>query len=182
MNSGKRGIPPRKRAYSSERHTQPPTPPPAVNEPNLINRLAYNVNAEDAKTIKSMIKAGRRAESAKIILTGTTVGLLMSFRNWEQVAKHTQWISGNRITHQLIKSIQVSCGVTTPGSFTRNQAMRILTKKVADQRVTDEDANRDSEPEDDQPDFEYPYFHDYFNYGVYCPLCGGKHYTVLPVD
>jgi len=174
-------MPPRKQLTQGRQRASPPAKRMAQNVQPIINRLAYEVDRRFANALKTSLLTGRHAETVKIITAGEETGLLMSFRNWEQIVSFFEYTSLTPATRHLVPSLRLSCGNTDIESTTRDQALQIMRQKAADQAVTEQEANQDSGSEDENDDAEQNvHFQQYLARGVYCDHCSKTHQSMVP--
>ena len=150
---------------------------------NAINYLAYEVEPTTAKTIRGLLLKDGVAKAAILVKSSNAVGLLISFKNWEQVAHFYEWCSKGDHTHQLMKTIRVPCGPIKVDFSAHNEAEEIIQKLAASQTITKEDLEIDFYLEqrmNDSVESGFTSFHQILVGGVFCHHCNVAHMPITP--
>jgi len=144
-----------------------------------INYLAYEVETAHVKTLREILVSQRIAKTALILRSSNTVGILMSFKDWEQVAHFHEWCSKGKHTRQLTTMLRVACGLAARSTSAYNDAEDLIEKLAAAQSIgrRDLDPEYEEDTEHTAEDGGFPTFSQYLVNGVYCFRCNEVHKT-----
>ncbi len=144
-----------------------------------INYLAYEVETTHVKTLREILVSQRIAKMALILRSADTVGILMSFKDWEQVAHFHEWSSKGKHTQQLTTMLRVACGRVAYDTSPYNDASDLIEKLAAAKSIgrRDLDPEYEEDTEHTAEDGGFPTFSQYLINGVYCFRCGEVHRT-----
>jgi len=143
-----------------------------------INYLAFEVEEIHAKTLREILVSQQIAKMALLIRSSNTIGILMNFKNWEQVAHFHEWCCKGKHTQQLTTMLRVPCGTIACGAPAHYEASDLIEKLAAAQAVSRRDL--DTEYEEDNAltaEDGFPTFSQYLINGVYCVHCNEVHKT-----
>ena len=150
-----------------------------------INLFAFEVKPKEVTHLQQLLLIEGIADDVSIFTENDMAGLLMSFKNWEKVARFQEWSHYGVKTKQLLTNLRVSCGPIKEGTgyFVYEDAMEILIKRAADEAKPDTEVREASEPTSDDSEtgtIEKPHFVHYLIKGVYCGVCGCYHVPIRP--
>jgi len=148
-----------------------------------INYLAYEVEATTAKTMRSLLLREGIAKAAILVKIDNVVGILISFKNWEQVAHFYEWSSKGDHIRQLMKTIRVPCGPIKVDTIAHSHANRIIEKLATAQTITRQDLEIDYDLEqggNDGINNGSTSFYQVLLEGVFCHYCNMAHKPILP--
>ncbi len=160
-----------------------PEKPIPKGAPQNLNYLAYEMLPSTAKTLRSLLLTDGIARTARIVKHEAKVAILISFTNWEEVARFYEWSSRGQNTRSLTTAIRITCGPISNGSTAYNDAKEILEVLFNDTVVTQEDEDTEppsGEEEQEQPMEVYDHFHFYLLHGAFCDLCQTEHRPIRP--
>ncbi len=150
--------------------------------PLEINYLAYDVRSSTVKSLKSLVLHDGVAKAARVIKKGTSIGLLISFADWEQTAHFFQWCSRAEHTRKLATVVRLSCGSIKNNQDAFNEALEAMDKFLADQTITQQDLDDDTNSdEEDTPRTPGSYkFYEVVRNGIVCYRCKKTHRIFRP--
>jgi len=160
----------------------PPLPPPVLNILPPLNRLAYKLKPESAKTLKLMMFEEDCNWKVKVIYADGATGLLISLADYRSLADFQEWTTKNSFVRQLSTLAQLPCGEVANGSKIHVQAQSFMARLAADRRTTAEDVEIKTEDEASPFIKEYPHFLYLLKNGVFCDSCLISHTSVIPDD
>ncbi len=160
----------------------PPLPLPVLNILPPLNRLAYKLKPESAKTLKLMMFEEDCNWKVKVIYADGATGLLISLADYRSLADFQEWTTKNSFVRQLSTLAQLPCGEATNGSKIHKQAQGFMARLAADRKTTTEDVEIKTEDDASPSIKEYPHFFYLLKHGIFCDSCLISHTSVIPDD
>ena len=146
-----------------------------------INLVAYDVKSSMSRNLLQLIALRGIAREVIMIMGENIVGILMSFQNWEEVAKFREWSFNGTHTQQLLRTIRVTCGpvTTQPPSTAFIEAVAIIKKRSHDEGMDNGGIPRiGAKLMDTDGPYTRAHFAQYLFKGVYCRSCKTDHEPV----
>jgi len=148
-----------------------------------INYLACEIETPMVHTFKSILLTDGVANATRPLLRHGKTALLISFKDWEQVARFYEWSSRGSYTRCLTTALRIQCGSILGNSDVFNTANEILAVHRLDSIVTQVDVDQEpltEEQEQTMSQDECHKFHLYMLNGVFCKHCQSRHRPFRP--
>lgn len=140
-----------------------------------INRLAYKIAKESAKSLRTLILEANMATKVRILRKDGATALLIHFKDWEQTAHFYESILHNPEMQPLISSLRMPCGNVRKDGLAYRAAMETLSSMAGDRKVSEADLkDSDTEPDGDK-NTRISYLQMCYTEGIYCHLCEEVH-------
>ncbi len=174
---------------------EPATKRPRENSPQLpaniepipttwnINYLVYEIERTMVHTFRSLLLTDGVATATRPILHHDKAALMISFKNWEEVARFYEWSCRGNYTRFLTTALRIPCGSINGNMDPFMTAKDMLEVYQEDSTVTQYDVDEQFLFEEDaegMPQEGHEKFHLYLLHGVLCDHCQCHHRPFRP--
>jgi len=162
---------------------QPPVsaaPNPVV--PN-INYMVYEIERDMVQTFRSLLLTDGVATATRPMLHFNKPALLISFKNWEEVARFYEWSCRGSYTQFLTKAIRIPCGSIVGNTAPVIAAKDMLEAYQDNSTLTQRDVEEQVLAEEEEQGIlqeGYETFHLFLLHGVFCNHCQLEHRPFRP--